>query len=160
MPTTFVVVFLFPRTLRGVFHLGGTMHLTLIKNPDTSAGLAYRIARIVYAQTGATSLPLVEAFTSMIKNLSDKSGTAISDIICDPEIFDALSDTSPRHNRMTVPVTSRAFQMCLRTARLMLSGGLVDSCNNATCFHYADEIPAWATSRGYIADIEGMLFYL
>lgn len=136
------------------------MHLTLIHNPDTSAGLAYRVARVVYATTGATSLAVVEALTSMIKNLSDKSGVEISDLVMDGAIFDVLSPSSPRHNRMTIPVTCRAFQMCLRTARLMLSGGLGDHCNNATRFHYSDEIPAWATSRGYIADIDGLLFYL
>ena len=66
------------------------MQLTLINNPDTSAGLAYQIARIVYAQTGAQTLTGVEAMTSMIKNLSDKSGVAIEQIIGDKNIFDAL----------------------------------------------------------------------
>ena len=61
------------------------MQLTLIKNPDTSGttNMAYKIARVVYAQTGGVSLPLVCAFTSMIKNLSDASGVTISNLICD-----------------------------------------------------------------------------
>lgn len=136
------------------------MQLTLINNPDTSAGLAYQIARIVYAQTGAQTLTGVEAMTSMIKNLSDKSGIAIEQIIGDKNIFDALSPDSPRHERMRIFANDRAFQMCLRVARRMLRGGLGDTCYGATCFHYADQMPDWARARGYIADVDGMLFYL
>lgn len=138
------------------------MQLTLIKNPDTSGttNMAYKIARVVYAQTGGVSLPLVCAFTSMIKNLSDASGVTISNLICDKIIFPALSDSDVNHVRLHVPAQNRAFQMCVRTAYRMLMGQLPDSCYGATKFHYADEIPAWATSRGYIADIDGILFYL
>ncbi|MFQ6702762.1 MAG: hypothetical protein ACLRFO_00975 [Alphaproteobacteria bacterium] len=138
------------------------MQLTLIKNPDTSGttNMAYKIARVVYAQTGGVSLPLVCAFTSMIKNLSDASGVTISNLICDKTIFPALSDSDVNHVRLHVPAQNRAFQMCVRTAYRMLMGQLPDSCYGATKFHYADEIPAWATSRGYIADIDGILFYL
>ena len=138
------------------------MQLTLIKNPDTSGttNMAYKIARVVYAQTGGVSLPLVCAFTSMIKNLSDASGVTISNLICDKTIFPALSDSDVNHVRLHVPAQNRAFQMCVRTAYRMLMGHLPDSCYGATKFHYADEIPAWATSRGYIADIDGILFYL
>ena len=63
------------------------MQLKLIKNTDMSATLAYRIARIVYEQTGAETLHVVEALTSMIKNLSDASGICISDLISDENIF-------------------------------------------------------------------------
>ena len=138
------------------------MQLTLIKNPDTSGttNMAYKIARVVYAQTGGVSLPLVCAFTSMIKNLSDASGVTISNLICDKTIFPALSDSDVNHVRLHVPAQNRAFQMCVRTAYRMLMGQLPDSCYGATKFHYVDEIPAWATSRGYIADIDGILFYL
>ena len=138
------------------------MQMTLIKNPDTSgtSNMAYKIARVVYAQTGGVSLPLVCAFTSMIKNLSDASGVAISDLIGDKTIFPALGALDVNHARMYVPAQNRAFQMCVRTAYRMLMGQLPDCCYGATRFHYADEIPAWATSRGYIADIDGILFYL
>ena len=44
------------------------MQLTLIKNPDETKGLAYKIARVVYAETQAASLRVVEALTSMIQN--------------------------------------------------------------------------------------------
>lgn len=138
------------------------MQMTLIKNPDTSgtSNMAYKIARVVYAQTGGASLPLVCAFTSMIKNLSDASGVAISDLIGDKTIFPVLGDSDINHVRLHVPAQNRAFQMCVRTAYRMLMGQLPDSCYGATRFHYSDEIPAWATSRGYIADIDGILFYL
>ncbi len=136
------------------------MYMTLIKNTDMSATLAYRVARIVFAQTGARTLLGVEALTCMIKNISEKYGTPIEDIIQDKHIFDALDDASPRHCRMTEPANSRGFQMCVRTASRMLMGGLPDICFGATKFHYSDTIPDWAMSRGYIADIDGMLFYL
>ena len=138
------------------------MQMNLIKNPDTSGhmNLAYKIARVVYAQTGGISLSLVCAFTSMIKNLSDATGVEISDLISDKSIFSVLDESDINHQRMHVPADCRAFQMCVRTAYHMLMGQLADSCYGATKFHYADTIPAWATSRGYIADIDGILFYL
>ncbi len=136
------------------------MNLSLIHNTDTSACPAYRVARIVYAQTGAKSLNLVEAFTSMIKNISNASGIAIEKIISDKNIFDVLLDSSPRHTRLQVFPTDCGFQMCLRVAQRMLHGGLPDCCYGATKFHYSDEMPEWARARGYIADIDGILFYL
>lgn len=144
----------------GFFYLGGIMNFALINNTDMSAGLAYKIARIVYAQTAASSLVAVEALTSMIKNLSAASGVSVVDIISDETIFDALSDSSPRHVRTTVFPTDRGFQMCLRVAKRMLRGGLPDGCYGATRFHHSDTMPEWARARGYIADIDGMLFYL
>jgi hypothetical protein len=138
------------------------MQITVIRNPDMSGttNMAYKIARVVYAQTGGVSLPLVCAFTSMIKNLSDASGVSISNLISDRTIFPALKGSDINHVRLHVPAQNRAFQMCVRTAYRMLMGQLPDSCYGATKFHYSDEIPAWATSRGYIADIDGVLFYL
>ncbi len=137
------------------------MQMTLINNPDTSGRLALagKIARVVYAQTGAASLPLVEAFTSMIKNISDASGVEVMNIVQDPNIFPALQKTNIYHERLFVPSVSRGFQMCLRTATRMLAGLLPDCCYGATRYHYADTIPDWAMSRGYIADIGGILFY-
>ena len=135
------------------------MHMTLIKNTDTSASLAYKIGRIVYAQTGAISLNLVEAMTSMIHNISKSSGLGYLEIIENRDLFDVLSDYSSNHNRLMVPANDRGFQMCVRVARRMLSGGLGDKCFGAVRFHSADVIPDWATARGYIADIDGFLFY-
>ena len=143
---------------------GHKMQMTLIKNPDSNLSsnmaMAYKIARVVYAQTGATSLHLVCAFTSMIKNISDASGVSISNLLCDKNIFPVLDKSDSNHARLQVPANSRAFQMCVRTAQRMLNGLLPDSCYGATKFHFADTIPLWATCRGYIADIDGVLFYV
>ena len=136
------------------------MQMTLIKNPDASHALAYRVARVVCAQTGANNLSGVEALTSMIKNLSNASDVSVDNIIKDKNIFSVLDENSPHHVRMTEPATSRKFQMCLRVAQRMLSGGLSDCCFGATRFHHSNEMPLWATARGYIADIDGMLFYV
>ena len=135
------------------------MHMTLIKNPDMSASLAYKIGRVVYAQTGATSLRLVETMTSMIENISNATGASYSDIIQDENIFDVLSDKSVHHKRLYVHANDLGFKMCVRTAQRMLSGGLPDKCFGATRFHNADIIPDWAVARGYIADVDGVLFY-
>ena len=129
------------------------MQLTLIKNTDTSATLAYRIARTVHEQTGASSLQVVEAMTSMIKNIADKYQRDILDVISDKTLF-------PNIKTDCVPASSRSFQMCVRVAQRMLCGGLQDVCCGATRFHHADIIPDWAIARGYIADIDGILFYL
>lgn len=129
------------------------MQLTLIKNTDTSASLAYRIARTVHEQTGASSLQVVEAMTSMIKNISDKYQRDILDVVSDNTLFPSVKTDC-------VPASSRSFQMCLRVAQRMLCGGLPDMCCGATRFHHADVIPDWAIARGYIADIDGILFYL
>ena len=121
-----------------------------------SATLAYRIARIVYEQTGAETLHVVEALTSMIKNLSEKTGVEISKIISDKTIFsdeNKMVDTADCIN-------NRKFQMCVRVASRMLSGGLPDCCYGATKFHHANVMPDWAIARGYIDDVDGLLFYL
>ena len=132
------------------------MQLRLIKNTDTNTTLPYRVARIVYEQTGATSLHVVEALTSMIKNLSNKTGLEISEIISDKTIF------SDENKRLCLNecMNSRKFEMCVRVASRMLAGGLPDSCHGATNFHHADVIPEWAIARGYIDDVDGLLFYL
>ena len=138
------------------------MELKLIKNTDMSnrMQMAYQIARVVYATSGAQTLPLVEAFTSMIKNRAEKSATTITDVIEDKLLFPVLDCAHPNHNLLSVPADNRALQMCLRTALRMLNDNLPDSCYGATTYHYADTLPEWAFSRGYIADIENVLFYL
>lgn len=136
------------------------MHLELISNPDTTRIGAYKIARVIYAQTGATSLPLVEAMASMIANIATRSGRDIDDIISDADIFDCVNPKSPRHELLQIDAANRGFQMCLRVAGRMLRGGLRDACNGATRFHPANEMPEWATARGYIADVDGFLFYV
>ena len=129
------------------------MQLVLIKNTDSTATLAYRVARTVYAQTQASSLVAVEAMCSMIKNIADKTGLDIENIIQDKNIFTKTDING-------VPANSRAFQMCVRVAKRMLFGGLPDTVFGATRFHFACDMPKWAIARGYIADIDGLLFYL
>lgn len=136
------------------------MHFVLIKNPDASMKLAYSTARVIYAQTGATSLPLVEAIASTIANASEKNNRSISDIISDSCFFEVLNHESKNHNRLYQEPTSRGFQMCLRVATRMLHGTLPDCVFGATRFHHANTLPEWAVSRGYIADIDNFLFYI
>ena len=92
------------------------MQFQLITNPDTSKSLAYKIARVVYAETGAKSLRVVEALTSMIKNFSVASEHDMEQIISDSNVFEVLKTSSPYHERMFVAPTSCGFQMCLRVA--------------------------------------------
>lgn len=136
------------------------MNLRLIKNPDETKKLSYQIARVVYAETSASSLPAVEALVSMIDNASRATGKSIAQIISDTDMFESLNVASVRHDMLSVPPTSRGFQMCLRVVGRMLSGGLPDMCHGATRFHHGDIIPDWARARGYILDIDELLFYL
>ena len=135
------------------------MTLELIVNPDASQTDVYKIARAVYAECGASSLPAVEALTAMIANIVRATGRTPVDVASDSSVFPALHPASRNFDRGQVPPTSRGFQMCLRVARRMMAGGLADSCRGAVRFHHSDEMPAWATARGYIADIDGLLFY-
>lgn len=134
--------------------------MELILNPDHTRGDAYKIARVVYAETGATSLPLVEGFASMIANIARARGISPVMVVSDENTFGALRTNNSRHGALNVRPDSRAFQMCLRVVTRMLHGNLPDCCNGATRFHRDDEMPDWATSRGYIADIDGVLFYI
>ena len=121
--------------------------------------LAYRVARVIYAETLAASLRVVEALASMIQNVAKKNNLDIADIISDENIFESLNKKSPRHEYIYTDLTRNDFQMCLRVAIRMLHGKLPDMCNHATRFHRADVMPGWAFARGYVADIDGILFY-
>ncbi|HNY25721.1 MAG TPA: cell wall hydrolase [Alphaproteobacteria bacterium] len=136
------------------------MNLTLIKNPDESKIILYKIARLVYAETSGSSLAAVEALVSLISNLCITSKRKLSEIIEDENIFESLNKNSPRHNLLLVESNQRDFKMCLRTVQRMLNGNLPDMCFGATRFHHSDVLPDWATSIGYIAEIDGLFFYL
>lgn len=136
------------------------MNLRLIKNPDESRKLSYQIARVVYAETAASSLAAVEALVSMIDNISRVTGKNVAQIISDTDMFESLNTTSVRHDMLSVPPTSRGFQMCLRVVGRMLKGGLPDMCRGATTFHRTSIMPEWARARGYILDVDELLFYL
>lgn len=129
------------------------MQFELIQNTDTESVAVYKVARVVYNETGAKSLPLVEAFTSMIMNIARAGNVSPVDVICDKQIFMARDNND-------VCAASREFQMCVRTVRRAMRGNLPDSVFGATRFHWACDMPGWAVARGYIADVDGMLFYL
>ncbi len=135
------------------------MNMMLINNPDASRAGAYAIARVIYAETGASSLRAVECMAAMIANISHVSDISPFDIVADTSLFGALHKSSPRHDRLYVAADNRAFQMCLRVTDRMLHGGLGDVVRGATKFHHADCIPDWATARGYIYEIDDLLFY-
>ena len=137
------------------------MQLEIIQNPDESQIATYRAARVIFAETYPTTLASVEAMASMIKNVMDKSGQKLIDVVSDKNIFDSLNENSPRHQYINMDIkNNRALQMCVRVVERMMRGGLIDACFGATRFHRADEMPDWATSRGYVADVDGLLFYL
>lgn len=129
------------------------MELELISNATQMTRDAYKIARRVYAETSGKSLPLVEAFTSMIANIARARGITPASVVTDTNLFTRDPDAE-------IDTTGRAFQMCLRTAQRMLRGNLSDITHGAVRFHTVNQMPDWATARGYIADIDGMLFYL
>ena len=135
------------------------MQLALINNPDESQIIIYKIARVIYAETYLPTLASVEALASMIKNITKQSNCGVADVIDDSDMFNSLKPESPRHKYLSVDAKTKAFQMCLRVVKRMMFGDLPDSCSGATRFHRADEIPDWAVARGYIADVDGLLFY-
>ena len=135
------------------------MQMEIIEAHDETIALAYAVARIVYAETLAKSLRVVEALTSMIYNAAAHDIKNIRHIIFYSQIFESLRAESTRHEFLSVDALRRDFQMCLRTSKTMLHGNLLDMCNHATMFHRAEFLPSWAVARGYICDIDGILFY-
>lgn len=117
------------------------------------------VARVIYAETKAVSLRLVEALASMIYNAANHQCENIKHVISDNNIFDSLNSESKRHNLLNVDKTDKGFQMCVRVTTRMLHGRLPDTSNKATLFHHDDDMPSWAVARGYVADVDGCLFY-
>ncbi len=139
---------------------GQMMQLTLIQNSDDAKIILYQLARIVYAETLATSLPAVEAMTSMIYNIHIKRNKSFEDISHDKNLFESLNENSDRHKYLHVNADDKKFQMCLRTVQTMMHGNLRDYVFGATNFHHTNIMPDWARSRGYIAEFDDLLFYL
>lgn len=136
------------------------MQLNLINNPDESQGVVYKIARVIYAETSASSLMAVESLAAMIANRANMMNVSPETIVCDNDLFESNNPQSPRHKIINPDdAVGRGFQMCLRVVRRMLNGTLADVCHGATMFHHCDCMPQWAAARGYIADIDGLLFY-
>ena len=136
------------------------MQLTIINNPDESRKERYEIARAVYAETAAVSLRAVEAMASMIANAAHARGCAPLEIVRDVHLFTSRNPAAPRNKLWQVRADSSAFQMCLRVVQKMQNGSLGDWCCGATRFHHGCQIPDWATSCGYITEINDILFYL
>ena len=151
--------FFVPRDTRGFFTWGKIMQMEIIEAHDETTTLAYAVARIVYAETLAKSLRVVEALTSMIFNAANHDIKNIKRIISNSQMFESLKNESTRHEFLSVDALRRDFQMCLRVAKTMLHGNLPDTCCHATMFHRAEFLPSWAVARGYICDIDGILFY-
>ncbi|MCL2748632.1 MAG: cell wall hydrolase [Alphaproteobacteria bacterium] len=135
------------------------MQLMLIKNNDDAKIALYKLARIIYAETHASSLPAVEALASMIGNLCAKSTRQLADIVVDRSIFESLNKNSTRHADLLIDSANLKFQMCLRATKRMARGQMPDSVRSATRFHRAEISPAWATARGYVAEVDGLFFY-
>lgn len=135
------------------------MQFKLLEMQNESIALAYAIARVVYAETLAKSLRVVEALTSMISNVAKRDNRNIKDVIQDKTLFESLNCESNRHEFLDIDASRHDFQMCVRVAQTMLHGHLPDMCNHATRFHRDENLPAWAVARGYIADLDGILFY-
>ena len=136
------------------------MQLTVIQNSDDTKITMYKLARIIYAETLATSLPSVEAMASMIYNIHKKCNKSFEDISHDKNLFESLNEKSDRHQYLKVNADDKKFQMCLRTVQTMMRGNLRDYVFGATNFHHANVMPDWARSRGYIAEFDDLLFYL
>jgi hypothetical protein len=136
------------------------MQLNLIINDDDKKIVQYKIARIIYAETNAESLPSVEAMASMIYNIHIKYDKSFEKIADDKNMFECLDEKSSRHQFLNVNADNRRLKMCLRVVQTMMHGNLRDCVFGATNFHHADVIPEWAMSRGYIAEYGDLLFYL
>ncbi|MBR3510877.1 MAG: cell wall hydrolase [Alphaproteobacteria bacterium] len=136
------------------------MQLTLIKNSNNTQSVLYKLARVIYAETSASSLQLVEAMASMVYNIYIKYNISFDDIADNEKIFSVLNSKSDRHENLTVIPTDKKFQMCLRVVQKMLNGNLRDNVFGATKFHHIDVMPDWARARGYIAEVDDVLFYL
>lgn len=136
------------------------MHLTVISNSDQTQSDLYKIARVVYAETHGQSLRGVEALSSMIWNYACISGLRPVEVADEVDIFESLNPASLNHAYLSVDAARREFQMCLRVVKKMMNGNLKDACFGATRFHRVDQMPMWAMARGYIAEIDGLLFYL
>lgn len=136
------------------------MQLTVIENNDDSKIILYKLARIVYAETLAKSLPFVEAMSSMIYNIHTKYDKSFEEIANDDKTFESLKENSNRHEYLNVDANNRHFQMCLRVVQTMMHGNLPDKVFGATMFHHSDVMPDWAVARGYIAEFDDVLFYL
>lgn len=136
------------------------MQLIMIKNQNDFKRDVYKIARVIYAETAAQSLRVVEALAAMIANGAQKSNQSEIDFVMNSGLFESLNKKSLHHDLMRVNPNARTFQMCLRVTDKMLKHNLPDCCFGATKFHRTEFNPDWSIARGYILEMDGLLFYL
>lgn len=139
---------------------GIAMQLTLIKHENDFARDVYKIARVIYAETCAQSLRVVEALATMIANGARCAKQSELDFVMTSGLFECLDKHSLHHDLLRVNPNARTFQMCLRVTDKMLKNNLEDCCFGATKFHRVEMNPSWAYGRGYILELDGLLFYL
>ena len=147
------------RFVRCFFLIQGIKMQNEQNGPTKITSLTYDIAHVVYAETCASSLDVIEALTSMIANRALKTNQKIQDIISDENVFESLNENSAHHKYLFVDENEPRFQICVRTAQRMKRGMLGDKCRGAISFHRESVMPDWARSRGYIAELDGLLFY-
>ena len=136
------------------------MHIYETKHQNDFAQNTYQIARVVFAETCAKSLRVVEALASMIANGARKSNQSELDFVMRSGLFESLDDASSHHGLLTINPNARTFQMCLRVVDKMLKHNLDDTCCGATKFHRDEFNPDWSRARGYILEVDGLFFYL
>lgn len=136
------------------------MQSNLIKNQNDFTADVYKIARVVYAETSAQSLRVVEALASMIANGSRRNNQSELDFVMKSGLFESLDKKSKNHYLLKVNADARTFQMCVRVVDKMLKHHLDDCCFGATKFHRVELNPEWTWGRGYILELDGLLFYL
>lgn len=130
------------------------------KHQNDFAQNTYQIARVVFAETCAQSLRVVEALASMISNGARKSGQSELDFVMKSGLFECLNKKSSHHDLLNINPNARTFQMCLRVVDKMLKHNLDDCCFGATKFHRDEFNPDWSRARGYILEMDGLFFYL
>lgn len=136
------------------------MQLTLIQHQNDFERDVYKIARVIYAETAAQSLRVVEALAAMIANGAHANNQSELDFVMKSGLFESLDKKSLHHDLFRVNPNARTFQMCLRVTDKMLKHNLEDCCFGATKFHRTENNPSWAYGRGYILELDGLLFYL
>ena len=136
------------------------MQLTLIKHQNDFARDVYKIARVIYAETYAGSLRVVEALASMIANGAKANNQTELEFVMNSGLFESLNKNSLHHDLLRVNPHIKPFQMCLRVVDKMLKHNLADCCFGATKFHRTEFNPSWSIARGYILEMDGLLFYL
>jgi hypothetical protein len=135
------------------------MQLQLLKNNDNVSIVAHKVARAIYAETYGAHLPAIEALASMVTNICLHTKRDLSDIVDDPMIFESANKNSARYKDRLADAARPQFQICLRAAKRMMNGQIPDIVMGAKRFHRAEDLPEWATSVGYVAEVGDLFFY-